>query len=373
MRLRRTRHGTGDNIMTGSYTDVWHIAASDFPTQGSAAEKLGFLVRYAILAPSGHNGQPWRFHLTGDVLQIRADRTRALPTIDPHDRELLIACAGALHHARVALHHFGHKADVRILPDPADADLLATVRIGPPVAPAPGDLFTAVTTRHCNRGPYRPDAPSAAQLDLLHDAAGAEGAWLAVLTDRLTKAAVADLIALGDRIKWRDPVFRHELADRLIPNRGRRRDGMPGNAFGVPGPTARLAPAMVRRLDLGLLRARTDRAAANASPALLVIGTDRDDPPAWMAAGQAMSHILLRATAEGLATAFLSQAIEVPELRSRLAALLDHPGHPQILLRVGHPRRRSQLAPRRPLDDVLTSDAAPPLDEYAATTRRSPS
>jgi hypothetical protein len=72
-----------------------------------------------------------------------------------------------------------------------------------------------------------------------------------------------------------------------------------------------------------------------------------------------MSHVLLRATADGLATAFLSQAIEVAELRPRLAALLDHLGHPQILLRVGHPRRRAHLAPRRPLDDVLTPDPAP--------------
>jgi hypothetical protein len=132
---------------------------------------------------------------------------------------------------------------------------------------------------------------------------------------------------------------------------------MPGYAFGAPGPLARLAPSVVRHADLGRLRAASDRGLALATPALAIIGTDRDDPPAWMAAGQAMSHVLLRATADGLATSFLSQAIEVPALRPRLAALLDRPGHPQLLLRVGYPRGRAHLAPRRPLSEVLTTPA----------------
>ena len=178
------------------------------------------------------------------------------------------------------------------------------------------------------------------------------------LADRTTIAAAADLIAEGDRIKWRENVFRHELAERIIPNGGGRRDGTPGYAFGMPGSLARVAPLVVRHFDLGWLRARSDRALALATPGLADIGTERDDPAAWMAAGRAMSHVLLRATADGMATSFLSQAIEVPELRPRSAELLDHDGHPPLLLRVGYSRRPARSAPRRPLRDVLSTDAA---------------
>lgn len=79
--------------------------------------------------------------------------------------------------------------------------------------------------------------------------------------------------------------------------------------------------------------------------------------PGWMAAGQAMSAALLQATADGLATSFLSQAIEVDTLRPRLAALTGHGGYPQLLLRVGYPRRPARPSPRRPLSDVLASPA----------------
>jgi hypothetical protein len=354
--------------MRESYTAVWQIDEQDFPEDAGPAQQLQFAVGYAILAPSGHNGQPWRFHIDGDLLHVYADRGLALPTIDPQDRELLMSCSATVHLAEVALEHFGYHPQVRQLPDPGDRDLLATVRLGrrgPP--PAQRDLFDAIRARHSNRHPYQPRAVPAHLLAGLAAAAGTEGAWLAPVTDRATIAAAADLIAEGDRIKWREDVFRHELAERIIPNRGRRRDGMPGYAFGMPGPLARLAPLVVRHADLGRLRARSDRALALATPLLAVIGTDRDEPAAWMAAGRAMSHVLLRATADGLATSFLSQAIEVPELRPRLGDLLGQGGFPQLLIRVGFPRRPARPAPRRPLRDVLTiAEAALPAPNNLA-------
>jgi nitroreductase len=340
--------------MSDPYSAVWAIDERDFPRGGAAAEVLRFVQRYAILAPSGHNGQPWSFRIGQDVLQVRADRSRALPMVDPCDREMLISCAATIHLTRVALEHFGYHPAITLLPDPADPDLLATIHPGRRAAP-PADraLFDAILARHSNRYPYQARPVTGEHIARLAAAAAAEGAWLQPVTDPATITAAAALIAAGDRVKWRDPQFRHELADRLVPNRGHRRDGMPGYAFGIPGPIARLAPAVIRHADLGRLRASADRKLALATPCLAVIGTSRDDPPAWLAAGQAMSAVLLQATADGLATSFLSQAIEVEALRPRLAALTGHDGHPQLLLRVGYPRRPAPPAPRCPLDDVL--------------------
>jgi hypothetical protein len=354
--------------MTDPYSAVWAIDERDFPSGGSASEVLRFAQRYAILAPSGHNGQPWRFHIGQDVLQVRADRTRALPMVDPCDREMHISCAATMHLTRVALEHFGYQPAITLLPDPADPDLLATIRPGRRAAPpASRALFDAILTRHSNRYPYQARPLPGEFIARLAAAAATEGAWLQPVTDAAAIGAAAGLIADGDRVKWRDPHFRRELAERLVPNRGRRRDGMPGYAFGIPGPFARLAPAMIRHADLGWLRASADRKLALATPCLAIIGTSRDDPPAWLAAGQAMSAVLLQATADGLATSFLSQAIEVEALRPRLAALTGRNGHPQLLLRVGFPRRPARPAPRRPLDDVLAPPA--PARSPTATAR----
>lgn len=347
--------------MNETYAAVWSIDEHDFPEQGTIRQRLRFALRYAILAPSGHNGQPWRFRLDGDVLQVFADRSRALPTIDPLDRELLITCSATVHLTRTALEHFGYHPQVQLLPDVNQPDLLATLRLGERgELPLDCELFDAITARHSNRTRYQTRPLPTAQLTRLVAAAEEEGAWLESITDKSAIAAAADLIAEGDRTKWREREFRQELAERIIPNRGDRRDGMPGYAFGLPGPLARLAPVVVRHVDLGRARARSDRALTLATPALAIIGTDCDDPSAWMAAGQAMSHVLLRGTAGGLATSFLSQPIEVPELRPQLAELLQHDGNPQLLLRLGYARHTSRAAPRRPLRDVITTSGASP-------------
>ena len=99
------------------------------PASPTARELLRDAVRSAVRAPSSLNTQPWLFRLVGDdTLELYADRARALPVVDPRDRELTISCGAALFHLRVALRAAGRAGEVTLLPDPDDPDLLARVR-----------------------------------------------------------------------------------------------------------------------------------------------------------------------------------------------------------------------------------------------------
>lgn len=224
----------------------------------------------------------------------------------------------------------------------------------PPPPPLDQELFNSITARHSNRHGYQRRAVPPSLLTQLEATARDHDCWLVPVQDPQHIATAARLIGAGDRVKWREPEFRHELAERLIPNSGPRRDGMPGYAFGVPGPLARWAPEVIRRVDLGPARSLSDRRLARATPVLLVLGTDKDDRASWVAAGFAMADVLLRAASAGLATGFLSQAIEVPELRPRVGELVQRPGFAQLLLRCGYPTRahrrdapwRTSLSPR---------------------------
>ena len=84
-------------------TNAWSVDPRGFPGDGSPEEQLAFALGYAVLAPSGHNTQPWRFRIHGDVVEVRADRTCALPVLDPADRELILSCGAALFFLRIAL------------------------------------------------------------------------------------------------------------------------------------------------------------------------------------------------------------------------------------------------------------------------------
>lgn len=129
--------------------DPWAEALDTFPLTGEPAARLAALVRFAVLAPSSHNSQPWLFRVEGDVLELWADRTRALAVSDPEDRELTISCGCALLNLRIALRSFGQKIACQLLPDPAQPDLMARVRLEGDQEPGQGDrdLFRAISQR----------------------------------------------------------------------------------------------------------------------------------------------------------------------------------------------------------------------------------
>jgi nitroreductase len=322
--------------------------AGSFPRGGTEAQIWEFLLRYAVRAPSGHNTQPWRFDIADGRLCLYADRSRALPVVDPEDRELVMSCGAALAHLTVALRHFGYAGDVTPFPDPADPDLLTTVGLGQAHTPRPGDhqLFRAIDKRHTHRADFETRPVHHQVLAQLERDAHRAGAALHAYTGDEAQSAIATLVGEGDRAQFSDAGFRHELAAWIRPNRTRRPDGMPGYAFGISDLASVLGPTMIATFDTGARQAKKDEQLALTAPALMVLSTAGDTPSDWLAAGQAVAVLLLRAAAHGLAASFLNQPIEVPALRVRLRDLLGGSDSPQLLLRIGY-AAPDRATPRR--------------------------
>src|SRR5574341_1857496 len=90
----------------------WQIDEQDFPVKRSPTEKLKFLLRYAILASSVYNTQPWKFAAGKDEIRLFADSSRWMRVSDPDQRELLISTGCALENLLIAAEHFGHSHKV---------------------------------------------------------------------------------------------------------------------------------------------------------------------------------------------------------------------------------------------------------------------
>lgn len=168
-------------MTTTPTSEPWQVSALDFPLNGEAAARLTLLLRYAVLAPSGHNTQPWLFSVRDDTVDLYADRTKALPVVDPDDRELTISCGAALFNLRHALRRFGYRDDVyELLPDPAETDLLARLRLvaGEPSLPEELALFEAIPRRRTTRARYSErEVPAGIELQL-EEGVAREGSWL---------------------------------------------------------------------------------------------------------------------------------------------------------------------------------------------------
>ena len=150
-----------------------------------------------------------------------------------------------------------------------------------------------------------------------------------------------------------DPGFRRELASWLHPNRNELGDGMPGYTRGLSELASRVAPLVGRTFDVGGSQAAKDHQLVVGSPLLFILGTEGDEERDWLRAGQALSRVLLQATAAGLAASFLNQPVEIPELRGRLHEIIGKSGHPQLVLRLGYPQAEAHATPRRAIGEVV--------------------
>jgi hypothetical protein len=292
------------------------------------------------------------------MIELYADRSRALPVVDPDDRELTISCGAALYYLRLAANHFGMAVDVELLPDKNNLDLLAKISLKKDAsiqkqAEPDTPLFAAITKRRSNRLPFESKKLPDDLVSTLRGNASAHSAWLDIIDDELKKNTLADLISQGDKIQLSDKRFRRELAAWIHPNRSKSRDGMPGYAHGMPDLMSYVGPVMIRTFDIGKGQAAKDRQLAAGSPILAVLGTDADEPLNWIQTGQALARILLQARSADVWTSFLNQPIEVTELRQKLREALGRTtGFPQLLMRIGY-GKDVKATPRRDVSEII--------------------
>lgn len=320
------------------------MTSTPFLLTAHTAERL---IASAVLAPSSHNTQPWRFHVREGGIDLFADRSRAMTENDPTLRELTISCGCALFNLRVAAAWMGLQTNIEPVHAWRDDDLLARVTFDHATARSPeADLCVAVYSRHTYRKHFT-STPVAPQLvRKLGAAAREEHAELNVLTSEQQRIAAAALIAEGDSTQWASPEWRRELANWMNPRR--KGDGLPIGTL-----TAPLVQLAVRSIDMGERVAEQDCEALHEAPLLTVLATARDDVRSWLHAGQALERMLLTAQLEGVQASFLNQPIQVASLRPQLQAIAGGTGIPQMLIRWGVPIEAIPASPRRPLGDVI--------------------
>jgi hypothetical protein len=306
------------------------------------------LIDAAAAAPSIHNTQPWRFKVTGDVIEVHGDPDRMLWVADPQGRALHLSCGAALFNLRLAIRAMGARPLVWPLPDQqGEPTLLASVQLadGRPPTAWEREMFEAIRLRHSSRAPYssRP-LPESVQI-ILEQEAGFESALLRMLSAR-DAARVLEIVAAAD--KKLAAHFGHQVElSNWVATTGD--DGIPASALGSRPDRV---PAPVR--DLGHASPATfcPTGTYELQPQLAVLSTARDEPADWLRAGQALQRVLLTAIRNGVATSLLYQPLELRDMERREDGWWPWPECPQIIVRFGYGPRGADT-PRRQATDVL--------------------
>lgn len=322
-------------------------AVAELAEHANQRERLAWYADMARWAPSKHNSQPWCFEIRDGRLELASDPQRALRVTDPVGREMVISLGAAVHVATVAMRSRGYEPTLRLLPD-------GRVRLaeGAPREVRDDDrlLCREISRRRTDRGPLDASGLSRSLPFLLQSAASAYGVTLRLVTAEGDRRSLAALVERADRLLVQQQGVDDELRPWLRDARDARSDGVP--ASHTRGAAASYRAEFVQRdFSTGTSEPGQDRPGRDAAM-VGVLCTAGDTSADWLAAGQALSSVLLRASTSGAHASYLNQPLELPALRAELQRDLLLPGPPQVVLRLGVGGPVAP-PPRRPVQDVL--------------------
>lgn len=330
---------------------MWVV--SDRPASAVLAEAA----EVAGYAPSVHNTQPWRWRISGDRMDLLADRRRQLTVADPQARLLTISCGAALHHVVVALAAEGWQAHVQRLEGP-DHLVRITLDSRSDVTAEAMRRLQAIRVRHTDRRPVGDTPITAETVDVLRQAASACGIDLHLLTpDQVIELGAAS--ARADRVELLDPQHRHELTYWIGGDRPEG-TGIPDSALAEEPPGGPVPGRDFVRAGTLPTGDGTDHDIDRAASYAVLFGMG-DEPSDWLRAGEALSACWLAATEHGVSVLPFSAVIEVPATREVLRRLLSGIGYPYLVLRLGiapDDRPGPPHTPRLPAKQLIES--APP-------------
>jgi hypothetical protein len=343
----------GASVMSSrEYDAILAEQLRPLPDDADAVE----LVRYATLAASSHNTQPWRFRIAESAIAIEPDFRRRTPVVDPDDHHLFASLGCAAENLSLAARARGRSGEVATELE-GEGRVVVSMAAGSGEEPA---LFAAIRERQSTRTTYDGSPVSADAIDRLTTVAQRDDVELVLAMDDRLRDGIVDLTLAGNGRQLDDPVFRGELKSWLRFNAGAAaatRDGLFSAASGNPRLPSWLGPFLY---DLTVRKDGDNQKLAEqmrSSSGIAVFVAASDNPAGWIAAGRAYQRFALQATLDGLKHAFVNQAVEVPGVRHELGALLGiGDRRPNLVVRFGRgPEMPRSL--RRATDDVIVPAA----------------
>ncbi|MEJ3658126.1 nitroreductase [Actinomycetes bacterium KLBMP 9759] len=300
-------------------------------------------------APSAHNTQPWVLRYAADRVEVVWDPARTLPAGDPTGRDLLLSMGAFVETCLIVA------ADAGIALDFAAGHDRTARRVGWLVGATrpyrtPFDT-AAVRARTTNRGDHQPGAVPVDVLARIDATAAEAGGRVEALPSR----ELVEPLAEADRRMFEDAAVSAELAAwlRLTPRHPRYLlDGLTDRALALSTGEAlglRMAlwalPAL-RWAGLPRLLAASGRGTlARDGTVLVLVAPSGSGPDATVTLGRALMRIWLALSGEGLSCHPVSQIIDCPATRARLAARLGI-ADPRRLVHVARVGRPVGPAPR---------------------------
>lgn len=367
--------GIGGLFVPARYLDAWGSSAYE-----RFDDPRLQLVAHGILAPSGHNMQPWIVRLDADdplSFDVYADAERLTPAVDPLARQTMVSVGTFLEYVRVAGDRLGWSVDVTLFPqgDYDEARLEQSMSTLPAArvtiaqaAPGQAEDYEALFRSDTNRDPYAPDSLTPAQRDALTGLADTAGPTFELLEAPADLEVLAGFGLRGTTIEAADAAAVAEAAAVFRSNEWQKNEAPWGFAVEGQGTSGFMKYLMQGLLTLFPGMNAGDAAAQRsidlttaevaATPAYALIETEGNTRAEQVEAGMLYARFQLRARTLGLVVQPLSQVLqEYPAMAEEYAAVharfAPDGGTIQMIARVGTPTKEYPTSMRRTVEELV--------------------
>lgn len=310
------------------------------------------IASYASKAPSGHNTQPWKFHITDSTITVLPNLDVALPVVDRNNRELFISLGCAIENLCIAASYFGYTT--HIIECSIKAIILELTKNDLTIEDS---LFHQIEKRQTNRNIYNGNKISDGILQQLQSIPKENGIQF-YFTEINTPFAntITQYIMKGNEIQMADIAFKNELLSWMRFNKKQveaTHNGLSYLVFGNPPLPRILARPIVSLFLKPNAQNKSDRKKIDSSSHFVVCTTKQDTIEEWINLGRTLQRFLLKVTEIGISYAFLNQPCEVAALAFDLREKLPvNKEHPTLIMRIGY-AKQIPYSPRKKIETLL--------------------
>lgn len=318
-----------------------------FYRRADSIQRLRFLVRYAHLAPSTYNSQPWTFRIHLNQIWVYADSSRWLKIADCDKREMYLSLGCAIENLQIAADHYGFKSEIKYFPDSLQPELVAVLELYGRENEnqlADAAMIKAISERRTCRGTFSREPLQPSHWALI-ESCNSDGVHL--ISSRQTphiRDKISELTPLAYEVLYSDRAYMKERS-RSFRYRQANLQGL--RALMRKAVPVALSPNPGKRLG------QRDQNWVKQAPGVIVLGASKDIPEMQIKAGRVFQRVALIASSLGVGVQPHSQILELPELRSELYEYLRRQAYPTMIFRIGYCKRKPRSTPRRPLEEVL--------------------
>ncbi len=337
--------------------DAWKLQ----PLEGFATVEtfLRHLIGWAVLAPSTHNTQPWKFMVEphNSSVFFCLDPHWILPASDKEGRQAMISMGCALQNFLRAADYYGVPCEVTYpLAREGHPEPFITVRVGELSARIGYDsrLLDMMRERRMNRKRFDPKRKISLEIiEEIKKIADNLGLTVDIVNDWITKNILAETQYKADQVVLAMDEFRNELGRFFLPNNTTEERGMPGSTFGLDDEMSeKIHDELLKEgaFDAYIAEAfpAGDREAFKSASLILVISIPEDTSYFRVIAGRALESIALLAQENNLGFSVHAAMTEVTFLRAALKVRLMRSGDPAVICRLGYPLPDATIPPHSP-------------------------